>query len=150
MPRLLRRLAHFLELESVGKIKYRQRRPKTCDKPNKVAQPVDKRPPIVYKQDQTRSFLLDVNPITDEGLYNVPKELPPSLPSQQRVEGRSNGRRGMNEIELNATASPYGKYAQFYRYYTHCCFQCACSVALFEHAFSRELCCPKVNTSSIF
>lgn len=113
MPRLLRRLAHFLELESAGKIKYRQRRPKTYDKQKKVAGPVDKRPPIVYKKNQDRSFLLDVNPITEKGLYHVPKEPPPSLPSQQRVEGRSNGRRGMNEIELDATASPYGKFVLF-------------------------------------
>jgi hypothetical protein len=149
MPRLLPRLARFLELESTGKIKYRQRRTKTRENLKKVAQAVDKRPPIVYKQNQNRSFLLDVNPIIEKGLYHVPKEPRPSLPSEQRVEGRSNGRRGMNEIELDATASPYGKYALFFSSYTHHYFQCACSVARFEHAFLQELCCPKVNTSSI-
>jgi hypothetical protein len=119
MPRLLRRLAQFLEAESAGKIRYRQRRPKSRDQQEKVVQPPDKRPPIVYKRDLGRSFLLDINPITEKGLYHVPKEPPPSLPSQQRVLGRSNGRRGMNELELDATASPYGKFLYFLCPYTH-------------------------------
>ncbi|KIM32153.1 hypothetical protein M408DRAFT_14640 [Serendipita vermifera MAFF 305830] len=107
MPRLLRRLARYLEAESSGKIKFRQRQPQGQETEKRPAQPLKKRLPITYRRDRDRSFLLDVNPLIEKELYEVPKERAPLLPSEQRMPRPADGRRAMNQVELDAAASPY-------------------------------------------
>lgn len=102
MPRLLRRLARYLEAESSGKIKFRQRQPQGQETEKRPAQPLKKRLPITYRRDRDRSFLLDVNPLIEKELYEVPKERAPLLPSEQRMPRPADGRRAMNQVELDA------------------------------------------------
>jgi len=108
MPRLLWRLAQYLEAESAGKIKFRQKRPAPREQQQEANEAREKRHPIVYKSTRTSSILLETNPIIEKDLYHVPKEPAPLLPFQQRIQGQSDRRRGMNEVELDAMASPYG------------------------------------------
>lgn len=109
MPRLLRRLARYFEAENTGQIKYRQRHSKPQEYQGNLTQPLEKRSPILYKRDNKHSFLLNVNPVIEKKLYEAPKQLAPLLPSQQRMPRPVDGRRAMNEVELDAAASPYSK-----------------------------------------
>lgn len=107
MPRLIRRLAAFLEADAAGKIRYRQRKRKPLERgeTTPLAAELNQR----LARGRTRSFLLDTNPIIDKKAYYIPKEPPPVLPSQKRTKELVDGRRLMNAIEIETMASPYGE-----------------------------------------
>lgn len=107
MPRLIRRLAAFLEADAAGKVIYRQRRPKVLEKPKSGKVPNPSGP--ILARGRTRSLLLDTNPIIDKEAYYVPKQPPPVLPSQKRQKQVVDGKRLMNELEIDTMASPYGE-----------------------------------------
>jgi hypothetical protein len=108
MPRLLRRLAAFLEADAAGKVKYRQTK---RSNPNERSPPTEKvaGQPSLLARDRKRSLIMDVNPIVDKDAFYISREPPPVLPSQSRQKERVNGRRLMTTVEVEAMASPYGK-----------------------------------------
>jgi hypothetical protein len=130
MPRLIRRLAAFLEADAAGKIRYRQRKRKPLERDETRPLPIESIPRLA--RGRTHSFLLDTNPIIDKKAYYIPKEPPPVLPSQKRTKKVVDGRRLMNAVEIDIMASPYGErdYPTF-GWWLLKNEQLACSVVLF-------------------
>ncbi|PVG00949.1 hypothetical protein CPB86DRAFT_812792 [Serendipita vermifera] len=108
MPRLLRRLAAFLEADAAGKIKYRQTRKREAKEHNLPDRKLLGQP-YIRARDRKRSLILDLNPIIDKSAFYTPRELPPVLPSPSRQKERVNGRRLMTPVEVEAMASPYAR-----------------------------------------